>query len=440
MKIVIGHTNADLDSIACMVAMTRLEPDAIMVEGTNMKPSVQRFLAIHKDIYPMISTEVAIERAEEEGVSVVYVVDTADSRRVAEFSKLLDFEASVIIFDHHPASDFDIEAKEKTIEPVGACVTLLVEKMRERDIKITPQDATLYMLALYSDTGRLSYNTTTSRDIAVAEFLLRKGAKLRIVNRYMSNEFSDEQVRLLSVLLGTKYEISVGSVEFAVATAEFDFNVRGAALVVQKVMDFGGHSAILAIIRTKNRIQLITRSQVSYFDVGELCRQLGGGGHSGAGSAAFKNESLDSVKQKVLAVLDTLEFDPVRVHKLMSQPLLYLDSESTIEEARCFLSEKNIHGAPILKETEVVGMISVRDIKSAFRAGQSSLPVTGYMTTKVESIDFHEPIDDALDRMTERDIGRLIVTQGNERVGILTRTDLLRKLYMVCDSELESIE
>ena len=443
MKFVICHSNADLDAIASMVGISKLYPDVQMILGRNMNPSVQRFLSMHKDLYPMLTLEVALEKAERSGVSKIFVVDTADSRRVAEFEALFTFEPEVEVFDHHPPSAFDLQSDLAHVDPVGACITLLVEEMIGKGTAFDSRDATLFMLALYSDTGRLSYCTTTSRDLAIAHVLLKHGAQLRIVNRYLSKEFSEEQVHLLGDLLKEVHEVSVGSVEVAIASAEFDFNIRGAALVVQQVMDFGGHSAILALIRTKNRIQLIARSQISYFDVGKFCRQFGGGGHPGAGSAAFKKRQLDDVKAEVLASLEAFKMSPIRVFEIMSTEIVYLDSTTIVESARSILSEKKITGAPVRKAGETVGIFSKRDLEKARQSDGNRLPVSAFMTSKVVSIDYMEPIDDALALMTEMDIGRLMVVHKsispdapNSEVGILTRSDLLRKLYMVHDAEL----
>lgn len=433
MKIVLGHSNADFDAFACMVAITRLYDDVLMIEGRNMTPPVQRFLALHKDVYTTIVTEVAVELAKKEGVEKVFIVDTADSRRVEEFSELLDYGAPIELYDHHPSTDYDIVSDCQRVEPIGACITILVEKMIHQDLTISRQDATLYMLALYSDTGRLSYSTTTPRDIKVAAHLLKKGANLRVVNRYLSKVFSEEQVKLLAKLLDTIHEVSISSVEIAICFAEFDFNVRGAAQVVQQVMDFGGHSSILAFIRTKNRVMIIGRSSTSYVNIGKFLKQFGGGGHPGAGSAALKNEPLNRVMERVLKTLSNIDLHPIRVYEIMSKPIYYLDSEQTIEDAMILFDKKHFRGAPIKKGEKVVGVFSRRDARKASRKSDAHLPVSSYMTAKVESIGHAEPIDDALDMMTEKDVGRLLVTKENHFVGIITRSDLMRKLYMAID-------
>ena len=52
------------------------------------------------------------------------------------------------------------------MEPVGATVTLLVERLQASGLTLAPEEATLLLLGIYEDTGSLTYDTTTGRDAA----------------------------------------------------------------------------------------------------------------------------------------------------------------------------------------------------------------------------------------------------------------------------------
>src|SRR5690606_691213 len=145
-------------------------------------------------------------------------------------------------------------------------------------------EATLFLLGIYSDTGRLSFSSTQARDVKVCAALLDLGANLRVVNRFLRRQYSDEQSKLLVECMASLSEESVHEVEFDFVQASAEKFVDGASSVVQQVLEFGGHDAIFGVIefRKNRRVQVIGRSRVSYVNMGAILSQFGGGGHRGA--------------------------------------------------------------------------------------------------------------------------------------------------------------
>ncbi|MEZ4460408.1 MAG: CBS domain-containing protein [bacterium] len=174
-----------------------------------------------------------------------------------------------------------------------------------------------------------------------------------------------------------------------------------------------------------DRTQVIARSRVSHVDVRTLMRDLGGGGHHGAAAATFKNTSIDEVRARIEAILRASPLSATRVRDLMSTPVLTFDASQTLEHAKSQLQIHGHSGAPVLRGNELVGIVSRRDIARAERTSSLQLPVASHMTHHVECIDPDEPVEDALDLMTERDVGRLPVVRNAELLGILTRSDVL---------------
>lgn len=429
--IVIAHHNADLDALASIVAASRLY-DATPVRGRSVSPPVQRYLALHKDHFPFIW----YNEVDPEEVERVIVVDVRDRRRLKEYEPILKREPEVIVFDHHPASAHDLEASEAYVEPTGACVTLLIERLRERPgVELTHAEATLMLLGLYADTGRLSFDRTSPRDVDAAAWLMRQGANLSVVNRYLQEEFSVEQRQLLISMIGQTEEVSVDAVEVAISVGSAPRFVRGASSVVHRIMQMGGHDAILGVIDfvKDRRVQIVGRSRVPYVDMGELLRELGGGGHPGAAACTLKKADLDEVVARVHALLEETPMRPTRVSDIMSSPVQTVDHRTTLGELGEVLERYNIHGVPVLRDGEVAGVISLRDLDRARRQGADmSLPVSANMTHEVKAIAPDEPLEDALEMMTREDIGRLPVLDAERRlIGIISRTDMIRRLY--CD-------
>lgn len=437
MKVVITHHNADLDALASSIAAAKLHGASALANNV-VNPPVKKFLALHKDFYGLLpASEVENEQIEE-----VIVVDVRDARRLKEYEEILASTPKIRVYDHHPASEFDIEADWEQIEPVGACATLLVERLLEENIPISPAEATLFLLGIYSDTGRLSFSSTQARDVKVCAALLDLGANLRVVNRFLRRQYSDEQSKLLVECMASLSEESVHEVEFAFVQASAEKFVHGASSVVQQVLEFGGHDAIFGVIefRKNRRVQVIGRSRVSYVNMGAILSQFGGGGHRGAAAATIKNKTPEEVVREIKALLCSTPPEPTRVRDLMKSPVVTVSHDTPLGEVAGVLQTHNISGAPVIRDEEICGIVSKRDVRRAERSQNLGLPVSSHMTHEVSTISPREPIEDALSLMIEHDVGRLPVVSDGKIVGIITRTDLIAALYMKLPEDLEPLD
>ena len=358
-------------------------------------------------------------------------VDSRKRSRLSEFSEFLEAADRVVVYDHHPASEDDIEADEAYVEPVGACATLLSEHLRRSERSVTEREATLMMLGIYADTGRLSFSSTTARDVEAAGYLMRQGARLPVVNRYLRDQFDLGQRKLLSELMFNDRELDVGAATITVARAELDGYVKGSADVVEHLMEMGGHEAMFAILGFKGgrRIQLIGRSRVPYVDVGEILGEFGGGGHPGAAGATCKDTTVAEVCEQLEQVLAAAEMNPTRVRDLMTSPVETVERDITLGECLELFDHWEISGAPVLKEGRLDGIVSRRDIRRAERQGKLDLPVSSHMSHEPVTVGPDESLEAALEMMTEGNFGRLPVYSGDKMVGIVTRTDILDRLY-----------
>ncbi len=427
MDIVVTHQHADLDALASLVAASRLFDGAVALRNAQVSELSQRYLALHKDSLPLRPPA----EVDADEVETAVVVDSRKRGRLAEFVDHLEAADRRIVYDHHPPSDDDIDAEEVHVEPVGACATLLCEEIRQRDVELTDREATLMLLGIYADTGRLSYESTTARDVEAAGFLLRRGAHLPLVNRYLRDQLDLEERKLLSELMFNARDVDVGAASVRVAVATIDGYVEGAADVVQHVMQLDAPEAMFAVLGFKGgrRVQLIARSRVAYVDVSEIAEAFGGGGHPSAAAAACKGMSVEEVEAKLEEVLRGVEMNPTIVRDLMSSPVETIPRDMSLGECRERLTHWGVTGAPVMRDSEIEGIVSRRDVERAAEEDRLELPVSSHMSHEPVTIAPDASLEAALERMTERDIGRLPVVADGRLVGIVTRTDLLEHLY-----------
>jgi len=427
MRAVITHSNADFDALATLIAVTRLWPDVRAFLSGPISPSVKRYLALHKDSLELHD----VAEIGEEAIEELIVVDTRTHGRLKPYKAMLARAERVVVFDHHAPSQDDVEAAEEIIEPVGACVTLICERLEEAGVSLSVGDATLMMLGLYADTGRLSFGTTTARDILAAAYLRKQGARLEVVNRYLQQEYSADQQRLLVEVMGSAREVERQGLRLALAMHSDERYVSGAAVVVERVLQLTGVDALILVAQQTGSkvVQVIGRSNTRHLDVAALMGEFGGGGHPAAAAAKIKPADATEIEAAIFEKLQSWPVDPLEVADVMSSPVQTVAHDTSLKEFSRCLERWGVHGMPVLRQGQVVGVVSRRDVEQAERRGDWAIPVAGFMSQRVISASPEEPLSEALKRMTEHDIGRLPVLDEGALVGIISRSDALRRLY-----------
>lgn len=122
----------------------------------------------------------------------------------------------------------------------------------------------------------------------------------------------------------------------------------------------------------------------------------------------------------------------------MSHPVISVSPEMPIVDALTLMKQEHIRRAPVIKDGKLVGIISEKDLLNASPSPATSLSVwemnyllskitiKEVMTKKVLCVTEDTPIEEAARIMADNKIGGLVVTRGEDVVGIITETDLFK--------------
>ena len=111
----------------------------------------------------------------------------------------------------------------------------------------------------------------------------------------------------------------------------------------------------------------------------------------------------------------------------MSSPLKTLKSSDTLRDALVLFNKNHIHGAPIIEQGKLAGIITMSDIARAVEDNLSlTTTVSAVMTTDVVEAPSDTKLFEVIRRFKELEIGRLIVVENGNPVGILTQSDIIR--------------
>jgi CBS domain-containing protein len=124
------------------------------------------------------------------------------------------------------------------------------------------------------------------------------------------------------------------------------------------------------------------------------------------------------------------------VGDIMSRPLLTIAPDRLMIDASHLMETHHIRHLGVSDGTDIVGVISVRDLAKHFMDAPSGAvqalndvyqPLTVLMQRAIEALDARETISAAARVMAEKRIGSVFVKETDEIVGIVTETDIVRK-------------
>jgi tRNA nucleotidyltransferase (CCA-adding enzyme) len=418
------HANADFDALAAMIAVSKLYPDAALVFPGTQESSLKDYF-IQSAMY--LFNFKSLKDIDLQAVRLLVVVDTRQRSRLTHVEPLLALpDLSIHLYDHHPATDDALEASLDIYQPWGATTSIIVEKLREKSLTVSPDEATIMGLGIFEDTGGFTFKSTTEHDFKAAGWLRTMGMDLDVIRDIMSRELSTEQVAILSELIDSATTHTINGVDIVIAEVVLDAYVGDFALLTHKLMDMENIRVLFAVGHMGDRIQLVARSKVQEVDVGVVCSSFGGGGHAYAASASIKDRTISQVKDELFALLYSLINPQMMVKDFMSSPVVRIQATQSVAQAAEVMVRYGLKALPVVEYADqVCGIIENSVAEKAVGHGLGEERVTEYMLEDflfvTEAQDLYQVMEIILGHRQ-----RLVpVLREQELVGVITRTDLI---------------
>ena len=427
MQIITTHKNMDFDALASTVAATILYPEAVPVVPRSANPNVKAFLSIHKDVFDVSN----FEDIDTDAVERLIIVDINSWGRLGRIGMLKNRKnLEIHLWDHHSGSG-DIQPERKCQEKIGANITLMIRRLKSEKKILTPIQATLFLTGLYEDTGHLTFPASTAEDAYAAAYLLERKADLSIVSTFLRPAYGEKQKHVLFNMLKSAKRETVNGYHVSFNTVEIEGHVDSLAVVVNMYREILNVDAAFGIFANKARdlCMVIGRSSNEDLNIGALMRNMGGGGHPGAGSAVLKSVDPDVVADMIKKRIQGNHQESVKIVDLMSFPVFTVPPDVSMEDVASILRDKGCTGVPVVEGEKLVGIISRRDFKKIKKENQLKAPVKAFMNTNVKTISPDLSLMKAARLMVKHDIGRLPVVDNDRIIGILTRSDAMRYFY-----------
>ena len=133
-----------------------------------------------------------------------------------------------------------------------------------------------------------------------------------------------------------------------------------------------------------------------------------------------------------------------QIRDIMEKDVITIENDKTAQDAAKIIAEKDISflvimndGSPqgVLSESDFVRKVAAEDKKA------SEIKISEIMSYKFRSVGPTTTIEDAIQKMLNNNIRRLIIIDDEKLVGVITKTDLASYLrdQLLVDGTIKSI-
>jgi tRNA nucleotidyltransferase (CCA-adding enzyme) len=419
------HANADFDAFSALIGAALLYPDGVLLFPGTQERGLHLFFQEHANFMYNFKDAGEIDFRR---VGRLVLVDTRQAARVSHVREVLERRDAVVeVWDHHPDSPDDVYAQKSRTATVGAATTLLLEEILRLGIDVSCEDATLLGLGIYGDTGSFTFNSTTVRDFSAAAALRERGMDTGLISELTGHELTSRHVQVLNMLLESAVVYHVNGIAVAVAEASLDSYLGDFAPLAHRLMEMERFEVLFALGLMGDRVQVVARSRNDLVDIGKVCRSLGGGGHSYAASASVRDKTLLQVRDEIFRHLYAQVNSDKTAADYMSSPVVGIEEDRSIHDAVELMERFGLKAMPVFRrDTRIcVGLLDQQTAARAVTHGLESIMVSDYMRRMVQTAGKNASLHELTDIIIAGRQRLVPVLDGEETVGVVTRTDLI---------------
>ncbi len=153
-----------------------------------------------------------------------------------------------------------------------------------------------------------------------------------------------------------------------------------------------------------------------------------------------KRQIINDDTAKHITRVEELGYELI-VDEVMTHNIITFDADMPMEQVLEISREKQISGAPVTRDGELVGVLSMEDLIHALYTHDVDAPASKYMTSKVITVRSTDPVVEALKVFVNTGVGRLpVVDLKGKLTGILTKGDVSRGLLKALQQDYASEE
>ena len=126
-------------------------------------------------------------------------------------------------------------------------------------------------------------------------------------------------------------------------------------------------------------------------------------------------------------ILENIMHSMAQIRDIMEKNVITIEHNKTALDAARLISEKDVSFLVIMKDNSPVGVLSESDFVKRLAANDrkaSDVIISEIMSSKFRWVQPETELEDAIQKMLNSNIRRLVILDDNKLVGVITQTDL----------------
>ena len=301
--VIVPHNRIDFDAIGSALGLAaivkKMNGVPLIVVNDNIKEMQRGIQIIMDDVskdYEIISRDKYLEMKEDDDV---YILTDVNKRGMVSIGDVITDPKKTLIIDHHNMDDSTIPSEAIFVdEHVSSASEIVARLMCMFKCKSTPEIANYLLAGIYLDTNHMSKNISNDTFLAASK-LAGMGANINRVNDLFLEDFtSDRRVQDLV----NRVEIVTYTIATILADEGITYTQEELAKAADYVLKYGV-DASFAVGNVGDGVVQVSARSPENINVGEVMKELGGGGNQASGAAKVADSSVEEVGMRLCKIL-----------------------------------------------------------------------------------------------------------------------------------------
>lgn len=301
--VIVPHMGIDFDAIGSAIGISLIAKKlkkafVILVDDPVYKIDygVKLIMDESRKEFPITTKEKYLQQATPNDLFIL--TDTNKNYLIALKDVLKESEKNVII-DHHEEDESTVKSECKYINTKSSSASEIVTRLLTLcKIKPSSEVANYLLAGIYLDTNKLTKNISSNTMRTVAS-LIEYGADMNKVTDWFVEDFnSDRRVQELV----SKAQITTYSIATVLAEEGVEYAKEELAKVADYLLKYRVDAAFAIGNIGDNTVSISARSK-GKINVGEIMKELNGGGNQYSAATKIENETLEETSKKLMKIL-----------------------------------------------------------------------------------------------------------------------------------------
>ncbi len=310
--VIVPHNRIDFDAIGSALGLAaivkKMNGVPLIVVNDNIKEMQRGIQIIMNDVskdYEIVSRDKYLEMREDDDV---YILTDVNKRGMVSIGDVITDPEKILIIDHHNMDDSTIPSEATFVdEHVSSASEIVARLMCMFKCKSTPEIANYLLAGIYLDTNHMSKNISNDTFLAASK-LAGMGANINRVNDLFLEDFtSDRRVQDLV----NRVEIVTYTIATILADEGITYTQEELAKAADYVLKYGVDASFAVGNIGDGVVQVSARSPEN-INVGEVMKELGGGGNQASGAAKVPDSNVEEVGMRLRKVLEPTGYNRPR--------------------------------------------------------------------------------------------------------------------------------